>query len=260
MGLPNNMPSPLDVSEGGGGLYDQQWVRVIEAKTEENTKYRHDGKPVPMLVLKVQLLEDPSKEYTELYAAGSVDNWSCTSVWFAPKKTFGGKAPRLSKVNPAGELLIDINNSGFVWDMATFAQTGVKQLEGHLFWVERRDILDTHNNVLKDSQGRNKTRPYLVRWGGNGAQPVEDSEANANQAAPVAPDANSAITDADKKALEAAIVNLLSTPQPQANVISAVMQNAPIAVDKVSTLVSSGWLTHTDRPWTESGGIFTKKQ
>jgi len=209
MTQPNNYPSPSaeQFAEGGGNLYDQCWVRVNSARTEMNTTYRKDGKPTPMIICETTLLES-GEATTEMFPLGSADNWTTDGKWVFATPAYEaqvkqrGQTPQLSKINKGVQMLANIQESGFKWDDATFPQTGVNQLAGHLFWLERYELQDKRGNPIpqmkKDpttgkmvDSGFNKTTITYTKWGGNGQQPIEQGAAQATTTqAPTGPDPN----------------------------------------------------------------------
>lgn len=258
MGNPN-YASPTDLSEGGG-LYDQCWVKVIKSRTEITSKF---SKPTPVWALTLQEVES-GQQHEELFMAGSADNWDVDGKWFIPKTSFHGKPAKLSKNNAVGEILDNLEKAGFKWNDQTFPETGGTQIDGHFLWVERYDLTDRDGKVLTNDKGYAKTAVMFTRWGGNGAQPVEQTGASAAQPAAQATAAAPAAS-IDEGALTNAILAQLANGPVALQALTTAIATAPPAGMDVGTLFqnhlapNSAWMSDAARPWTVNAGMVTKK-
>ena len=261
---PNQMyASPVDIGEGGGGLYQDCWVRFEQVKTVVTTKFKA---PTPCLEIDLTELES-GETHNELMIAGSGKNWAADGKHFHPtaelqamfNKRNDGSKPQITRNNDVGAFAIILTEQGFQWDMATFPQTGWTQLSGHWFWATREDLTDRDGNTLKNDKGYTKTKPVFTQWGGNGAQPNEAQASGTAQATQAAPDAG--ITDADKALVEVAVSALIeSGPKSMADITNALVTNPPVQpLDKVTTLISSGWINNAQRPWATDKGMLSRK-
>lgn len=246
---------PYDISDGGGSLYDETWVKVLSAKTEITQKF---SKPTPVINLSVQELNG-GETHEELFMIGNADNWEVDGKWMMSK---GGY--KLSKNNAAGVILRGIADAGFQWDMTQMDAQGIAQLVGHWFFVQRYDLTNRDGEVLKNDKGFTKTGISFTKWGGNSAQPNEAAggAAQATTQQAQAP----AGADMPTQGVEAVIVAAITAANgalPAANVPTAVAMTPPAGFDLTQHIPNvapgSAWLTDAARPWTINNGVLTAK-